>query len=120
MAIEQWWILKYLAAGAYIAIMLAVLGVPQLLSSYFDIRSRRQDRREDKEEARRAHEQAEANADRRHQEMMVMLAGVLSNGQNHSQDDTIRAQQQIIEQLSAENERLRNERSNDNNGSDGQ
>ena len=33
-AMEQWGTLQYLQAGAYIAIMLAVLGVPQMLSSY--------------------------------------------------------------------------------------
>jgi hypothetical protein len=57
MTIPQW--LIYLQAGAYIAIMLAVLGVPQLLSSYFDHRARRRDRLEN-----------EANAERRHQETM--------------------------------------------------
>ena len=50
----------YLSAGAYIAIMLAVLGVPQLLSSYFDLRARRLDRLEN-----------EANAERRHQENLA-------------------------------------------------
>lgn len=39
--------------------MLAVLGVPQLLSSYFDHRTRRRDRLEN-----------EANAERRHQESL--------------------------------------------------
>ena len=53
------WVI-YLSAGAYIAIMLAVLGVPQLLSSYFDLRARRIDRLEN-----------EANAERRHQENLA-------------------------------------------------
>ncbi len=50
----------YLSAGAYIAIMLAVLGVPQLLSSYFDLRARRIERAEN-----------EANTERRHQERLL-------------------------------------------------
>ena len=56
---EHWTILEILQAGGFIAIMLAVLGVPQLLSSYFDLRSRRLDRLEN-----------ETNAERRHQEML--------------------------------------------------
>ncbi len=40
-------ILPYLEGAAYIAIVIAVLGVPQLLSSYFDIRERRRNREED-------------------------------------------------------------------------
>ncbi len=132
----QWTVLQHLEAGAYIAIMLAVLGVPQLLSSYFDIRTRRADRREDRAEAeareaareerhrqdderrrqddeRRHQEQREAG-ERRHQEMMLMLAGVLRNGRNHDPDQSelIRALQQVIEDLRAENARIRNGRSN--------
>ena len=132
----QWTVLQHLEAGAYIAIMLAVLGVPQLLSSYFDIRTRRADRREDRAEAeareaareerhrqdderhrqddeRRHQEQREAD-ERRHQEMMLMLAGVLRNGRNHDPDQSelIRALQQVIEDLRAENARIRNGRSN--------
>ena len=53
----------YLSAGAYIAIMLAVLGVPQLLSSYFDLKTRRLERQEN-----------EASAERRHQEIMAAEA----------------------------------------------
>ena len=56
---EHWTILEILQAGGFIAIMLAVLGVPQLLSSYFDLRARRLDRLEN-----------ETNAERRHQEML--------------------------------------------------
>ena len=54
---EVWTIITYMQAGAYAAIMFAVVGVPQLLSSYFDHRVRRADRLEN-----------EANAERRHQE----------------------------------------------------
>ena len=121
MAIEQWWILKYLAAGAYIAIMLAVLGVPQLLSSYFDIRERRRERAEAAANAERLHQEAERRReeterrrDERHHEMMTMLAAIASNATNQSQgqeqSEVIRAQRQIIERLTAENERLRNGR----------
>ena len=119
MAIEQWWILKYLAAGAYIAIMLAVLGVPQLLSSYFDIRERRRERQEAEagaerrhQEEQRRHQEEQRRSEERHLEMMTLLAGILNNARNQSQDDTIRIQQQIIERLTAENERLRNEGNN--------
>ena len=51
--------MKYLQPGAYIAIMLAVLGVPQLLSGFFDRRELRLNRLEN-----------EANAERRHQERL--------------------------------------------------
>jgi hypothetical protein len=52
-------ILPYLEGAAYIAIVIAVLGVPQLLSSYFDIRERRRTREEERrtrEDERRADE----------------------------------------------------------------
>ena len=45
--------------------MLAVLGVPQMLSGYFDIRERRRERAEQ-----------DASAERRHQEMMTMIANL--------------------------------------------
>ena len=51
--------LMYMQAGAYAAIMFAVLGVPQVLSSYFDNRSRRRD-----------HLESESSAERRHREML--------------------------------------------------
>jgi hypothetical protein len=46
--------------------------------------------------------------------MMLMLAGVLRNGRNHDPDQSelIRALQQVIEDLRAENARIRNGRSN--------
>lgn len=53
----------YLSAGAYIAIMIAVLGVPQMLSSYFDLRARRLERQEN-----------ESIIERRHQEMLAAQA----------------------------------------------
>ena len=90
-------VLPYLAAGAYIAIMLAVLGVPQLLTYYLDRRNQRRDRKENRAESERNREetksaserlrqerQAEnernrADAERRHQEMMTLLAGVVTS-----------------------------------------
>ena len=57
MMIPAW--LMYMQAGAYAAIMIAVIGVPQLLSSYFDHRTRRREQQE-----------AESNAERRHRELM--------------------------------------------------
>ncbi len=62
-------ILPYLEGAAYIAIVIAVLGVPQLLSSYFDIRERRRTREEDRhnreEERRNREEQRRADELRR-------------------------------------------------------
>ena len=72
MGAVEWTLLKYLEAGAYIAIMLAVAGAPQMLSSYFDIRMRREDRREDQRLRREEQAAAEANAERRHREKMEL------------------------------------------------
>lgn len=111
MGLEQWTLLTYLEAGAYIAIMLAVLGVPQMLSGYFDIRERRRERAEQ-----------EAGAERRHQEMMAMIAATFASGQemmavtlansNRNGDDAIRSLQQEVASLRAEIAELRQERSN--------
>ena len=142
MGAVEWTLLKYLEAGAYIAIMLAVAGVPQMLSSYFDIRARRQDlataeanaERRHREEAERRREEAELrrqdeerrhqdaerrhqneerlrqDAERRHHEMMLMMAGVIGNSRRPEQDDLLRTMQGVIDDLRAENERLRNGR----------
>ena len=112
----EWTLITYLQAGAYTAIMAAVIGVPQMLSSFFDLRARRQqearqeerrqeERRQDEE--RRRHE-AEA-AERRHQEVMAALIAVLGNGRTHGngQSELIRNLQQTIEDLRSENARLR-------------
>ena len=53
--IGEWTLITYLQAGAYIAIMIAVFGGPQMISSYFEARNRRADRLE---------------AERRHQEIL--------------------------------------------------
>ena len=96
-------VLPFLAGGAYIAIMLAVVGVPQLLIHYFDHRSRHRDRQEDlaiaaerrredlaaaeqrrqEDEQRRRedeqrHREDTAAAERRHQENMAMLGVTLN------------------------------------------
>ena len=127
----EWTLITYLQAGAYAAIMAAVVGVPQMLSSYFDLRARRiqeerqeEIRREERrlEEERRIEERrldeeirrderrqdAEA-AERRHRELLVALIGAVGNGNNrgNGQGELIRTLQQTIEDLRAENERLR-------------
>ena len=102
--------------------MAAVLGVPQLLSSYFDLRARRlqeerqeerrrEERRQDEEVRRREEERRRQDDERRHQELMAILAAVLSNGRGqgngNGQGEIIRTLQQTIDELRAENERLR-------------
>ena len=116
-------IMMYLEAGAYIAIMLAVIGVPQMLSSYFDIRDRRRERDELRAENERIRLEQEANAERRHQEMMAMLAAVMghnaagrANDDRNDQTDIIRAQQQLIADLTAEVAALRHARADGGNG----
>ena len=121
--------LQYLAGAAYIAIVLAVFGVPQLLTYYLDRRDRRRDRQEDRAEAERARreERAEAErlrreeraeAERRHHEMMTALTGTITaltavlerNGHSTPTDQTAAIEQlrQRIVELEAENARLRN------------
>lgn len=126
----------YLSAGAYIAIMIAVLGVPQLLSSYFDVKARRLERQENEANTERRHQEMLAAqvlrdereverrreerrheaemAERRHHELMALLAAVLSNGrgQGNGQGELICTLQQTIEELMAENERLRQRNGN--------
>jgi alpha-galactosidase/6-phospho-beta-glucosidase family protein len=134
--------------------MLAVLGVPQLLSSYFDHRGRRRDRLDNEASAERRHQESleqrreerrleeerrrleeerrrqeeelrrqemqllrqdfetrSSDSERRHQEMMTLLIASINNGSNQgggqNQTDLLRAMQQTIEELQAENDRLR-------------
>ena len=156
--------LMYMQAGAYAAIMFAVIGVPQLLSSYFDHRTRRREqqeaesnverrhrelmeerreerRREDErwrqEEERRRQEDERRRqelqlhreeleiyrqeAERRHEALMTLLIGNLSNGPNRRADppdsETIRAMQETIDALETENARLRQQNGhNDDSG----
>ena len=134
---EHWTILEILQAGGFIAIMLAVLGVPQLLSSYFDLRSRRLDRlenetnaerrhqemlearREERREERRVEEERRRQeselAERRHQELMALiLAAVTGNrDRNDAQTELIRTLHQTVAELQAENARLRRQNGDD-------
>ena len=79
--------LQYLEGAAYIAIVLAVLGVPQLLTYYFERRDRRRERAEDqaaadrqraddRAETERLRRQERADAERRHLEMMTALIAI--------------------------------------------
>ncbi len=131
-AMEEWSTLQYLQAGAYIAIMLAVVGVPQMLSGYFDLRARRQaeerqeerrreERRQDEERRReerrqdeeRRRQDAEAT-ERRHHELMALMVAALSSDRNqgNGQSELIRNLQQTIEELRAENDGLRRQNGN--------
>lgn len=93
-----------------------------MLSGYFDIRERRKERSEQG-----------SSAERRHQEMMAMLAATIASGQavmattiangqelvatalsnsNRGSDEAIRSLQQEVADLRAEIAELRQERSN--------
>ena len=109
--------LQYLEGAAYIAIVLAVLGVPQLLTYYFDRRDRRHDRveaerarREEREAVEQARREEREAAERRHQEMMTALIALLERNGNASsgQFAIIEQLQRRIGELEAENARLRN------------
>ncbi len=107
--------LQYLEGAAYIAIVLAVFGVPQLLTYYLDRRDRRRERREDRAEAERARREERAEAERRHHEMMTALIAILErNGHSAPADQSavIERLQQRIAELEAEIALLR-----DGNGS---
>ena len=108
-------VVKYLEAAAYIAIVLAVLGVPQMLSSYFDIRDRRGARDEaervrqaereeaerirqaerdeaervrqaEREEMERARQAERDAAERRHTEMMTALFTIIDRTNDGRRD----------------------------------
>ena len=140
--------LQYLEGAAYIAIVLAVLGVPQLLTYYLDQRNRRNERREDLAEAERIRreeraetervrqetlaeaerirreERADAErvrreerveSERRHQEMMTALIAIVERNGHTPPEQTAVVQElrQRINQLEAENARLRASNGND-------
>ena len=140
--------LQYLEGAAYIAIVLAVLGVPQLLTYYLDQRNRRNERREDQAEAERVRreeraetervrqetlaeaerirreERADAErvrreerveSERRHQEMMTALIAIVERNGHTPPEQTAVVQElrQRINQLEAENARLRAGNGND-------
>ena len=130
MTIPVW--LMYMQAGAYAAIMFAVLGVPQVLSGYFDNRSRRRDHLESESSAERRHREMleerreerrqederrrlefeiqRQDSERRHQEMMALIIN-MGNGSSRRGEppdsETIRAMQETIDFLESENARLR-------------
>ena len=130
----NWTLIAYLQAGAYIAIMIAVFGGPQMLSSYFEARNRRADRLENESNAERRHREvmdAEARreerrqeerrqeteaAERRHQELMTALIAAISNGRNQGGDQSrlVETLLQRVETLEAENSRLRQRNGNGN------
>ena len=101
--------LQYLEGAAYIAIVLAVFGVPQLLTYYLDRRDRRRDRREERAEAERVRREERADAERRHHEMMTALIALLErNGHASPEQSAVIGQlQSRIAELEAENARLR-------------
>lgn len=121
--------LQYLEGAAYIAIVLAVFGVPQLLTYYLDRGGRRRDRREDRAEAERVRREDRAEAERvrleeraaserRHQETMAALTGTITaltailerNGHSAPTDQSavIEQLQRRIAELEAEVALLRN------------
>ena len=130
----NWTLIAYLQAGAYIAIMIAVFGGPQMLSSYFEARNRRADRLENESNAERRHREvldAEARreerrqeerrqeteaAERRHQELMTALIAAIGNGRNQGGDQSrlVETLLQRVEALEAENARLRQQNGNGN------
>ena len=78
-------VVKYPEAAAYIAIVLSVLGVPQMLSGYFDTRDRRgarekaeRARQAEREEAERLRQPERAEAERRHTEILRRLSVIES------------------------------------------
>ena len=120
--------LMYMQAGAYAAIMFAVIGVPQLLSSYFDHRTRRREQQEAESNAERGHrelmeerrkereerrEERRQGEERRRQEeaLMTLLISNMNHSPNRRTDppdsETIRAMQETIDALESENARLR-------------
>ena len=137
----NWTLIAYLQAGAYIAIMIAVFGGPQMLSSYFEARNRRADRLENESNAERRHREvmdAEARrekrrlderrqetelrrqeteaAERRHQQLMTALIAAISNGRNQGgeQSRLVETLLQRVEALESENARLRQQNGNGN------
>ena len=145
--------LQYLEGAAYIAIVLAVLGVPQLLTYYLDQRNRRNERREDQAEAERIRKEERAEterirqetlaeaerirreeradaervrreerveSERRHQEMMTALIAIVERNGHTPPEQTAVVQElrQRINQLEAENARLRAGNGNGNDDSD--
>ena len=98
MEMELWTTIQYLQAGAYIAIMLAVLGVPQMLSSYFDLKARRLDRMND-----------EANTERRHQERLLEEGRREERQEERLRQERVQEEERRRQDLAQEEERRRQE-----------
>ena len=125
----EWTLITYLQAGAYIAIMIAVFGGPQMLSSYFEARNRRADRQESESNTERRHQEildAEARREerrreerhqeeeRRRQELLAALIVAIGNGRDRGEDQSrlVETLRRTIETLELENDRLRRQNGN--------
>ena len=95
----EWTLITYLQAGAYIAIMIAVFGGPQMLSSYFEARNRRADRLE-----------YEANAERRHREILDAEARREERRLEERREERRLEEERRREERQQEEERRREER----------
>ena len=95
----NWTLIAYLQAGAYIAIMIAVFGGPQMLSSYFEARNRRADRLEN-----------ESNAERRHREIMEAEARREERREERRLEERREERQREQEERRQEEERRQDER----------
>ncbi len=102
----EWLTMKYLQPGAYIAIMLAVLGVPQLLSGFFDRRELRLNRLENEANAERRHQERLDIEERREERRRQELAEQEERREERRREE--RAQQEELRRL--EEERRREER----------
>ena len=83
-------------------------------------RAEEERRRQEEERHRQEEERRRQEEERRHMEMMTLLAAVLNNGGNHGngQNELIRTLQQTVEDLRAENDRLRRQNGNSGQSSD--
>ena len=95
----NWTLITYLQAGAYIAIMIAVFGGPQMLSSYFEARNRRADRLEN-----------ESNTERRHREVMDAEARREERREERRLEERREERQREQEDRRQEEERRQDER----------
>ena len=98
MEMGEWTLITYLQAGAYIAIMIAVFGGPQMLSSYFEARNRRADRQEN-----------ESNAERRHREILDAETRREDRRLEERREERLREDERRREERQQEEERRRQE-----------
>ena len=98
MEMGGWTLITYLQAGAYIAIMIAVFGGPQMISSYFEARNRRADRQEN-----------ESNAERRHREILDAEARREDRRLEERREERLREDERRREERQQEEERRRQE-----------